>query len=385
MKRTKIIVLIVVLLMFLTACGDREIPVPEQNTPTAVGKKDVEKTVSPIVANPGNDISPSPEMVGKQRLQLEPTKVPTPSVASEKLIIIDADDHISTELQGQHNQDEYVTIKVSFGVCDVDKMFREQYPEVYEAYQMYQNSAGSEYGQFWPTSMIEKYGDRVEELVLKGSELNNTLGAKWYAEQEAAFFSRHPELEKCKIGGFQSIELKLCYKDLATILSDPAVEMITPIDKEWHKPHVVGMYQGKEVYDLTAKVTRAFLCEDPISGRIDSDVYGLSEIDDNAFLRVSFVLQKGYEDSDDEGRVKLDAAFETLMGYDWPVVELVDVGRPLSTPCGTSGRYLTVLATKEQLENIVIPDTSLYYFVCWEGYIRGTFLESEDGSVLAED
>lgn len=385
MKRLHAIVLIVALLAVLVGCGDKERPVPGQKTPTGVDEKNETENTPTIVTVPEDEISPSPEAVGRQRLQLEPTKVPTPTSKPTNPIEIAADTRVDSKLQGVHDAEEFVTVNVSLGFCDLDKLFKEQYPEVYDAYRMYKEATDYEYGKPWPTAAYEKYGDRLEELVLQGSELNNTLPRIWYDEQETAFFSRHPELERCKTGGFLSIDMKLCYRDLAEIISDSAVEKIAFNDTEWHKPHVVGVYQGKEVYDLTAKVTRAFLpVERDALGEIDIDVYGLSEIDDNAFLRISFVLQKGHKDSEEDGRAKLDVAFETLMGYDWPVVELVDVGRPISTPCGGNGRYLTVLATRQQLESIVIPDPSISYYVCWEGYICGTFLELEDGSPLAE-
>lgn len=170
--------------------------------------------------------------------------------------------------------------------------------------------------------------------------------------------------------------------DLVAIISDSAVEKIAFNDTEWHKPHVVGVYQGKEVYDLTAKVAKAVLPVEPAEPSIiDIDVDGLSEIDDNALLRVSFVLNKSHEDPKEEGKVKLDAAFEALMGYDWPIVEFVEVSRPDSW----CERYLTVLATKQQLETLVVPDTSIYYDVYWEGYIRGALSDLEDGSVLPEE
>jgi hypothetical protein len=92
-------------------------------------------------------------------------------------------------------------------------------------------------------------------------------------------------------------------------------------------------------------------------------------------------LNKSHEDPEEEGKAKLDAAFEALMEYDWPIVELVDV----STPGSWCERYLTVLATKQQLENIAVPDTSIYYHVYWEGYVRGALSDLEDGSVLPEE
>ena len=69
------------------------------------------------------------------------------------------------------------------------------------------------------------------------------------------------------------------------------------------------------------------------------------------------------------------------MGYDWPIVEFVEVSRS-DNWCAS---YLTVLATKQQLENIVVPDASIYYHVCWEGYIRGALSELDEGSVLPEE
>ncbi len=388
MKRTRVIALAFVLSMLLTGCGDYKTPVSEQVKPTSGEKIDEEIKPSLKVADSARDVSPSPEAVEtiieqKGRLKLDPTNIPSPSptVPAERMISIPVDSRLSGELQGEHDADEFVTVNVSLGMCDVDRLFKEQYPEVYDAYQMYKEATDYEYGKPWPTAAYEKYGDRLEELVLQGRELNNTLGRIWYEEQEAAFFSRHPELERCKTGGFLSIDMKLYYRDLVAIISDSAVEKIAFNDTEWHKPHVVGVYQGKEVYDLTAKVTRASLAVEPDLGVINSDVYGLSEIDDNAFLRVSFVLYKGYEDSEAEGKVKLDTAFETLMEYDWPIVELVDV----STQDSWCKRYLTVLATKQQLENIAVPDTSIYYSVYWEGYIRGALSELEDGSVLPKE
>lgn len=381
MKWMRVLVLIVVLTMVLSGCGDYERPVSEQKAPASGDQKSTETVSVQKTEGQGNDISPSTEVKGSLRIQLEPTKVPSPTPEPTNPIEIAADARVDVKLQGLHDADEFVTVNVSLGICDVDKLFKEQYPEVYDAYQMYKEATDYEYGKPWPTAAYEKYGDRLEELVLQGSELNNTLPRIWYDEQETAFFNRHPELERCKIGGFRSIDMKLCYRDLAEIISDSAVEMITPIDTEWHKPHVVGIYRGKEVYDLTAKVAKAVLPVEPAEPSIiDIDVDGLSEIDDNALLRVSFVLHKNHEDSEEEGRVKLDAAFEALMEYNWPIVELVDV----STPGSWCERYLTVLATKQQLEDIVVPDTSIYYSVYWEGYIRGTLSELEDGAVLVE-
>ena len=381
MKRIRVLVLIVALAMVLTGCGDYERPASEQKTQASGAEKSVETDSVQKAESQGNDISQSPEVKERPRLQLEPTKVPTPTPKPTKPIEIAADTRVDAKLQGVHDAEEFVTVNVSLGFCDLDKLFKEQYPEIYDAYRMYKDATDYEYGKPWPTAAYEKYGDRLEELVLQGSELNNTLPRIWYDEQETAFFNRHPELERCKIGGFRSIDMKLCYRDLAEIISDSAVEMITPIDTEWHKPHVVGIYRGKEVYDLTAKVTKASLDVEPDLGVINSDVYGLSEIDDNAFLRVSFVLYKGHEDSEAEGKVKLDAAFEALMEYDWPIVEFVEVSRP-DNWCAS---YLTVLATKQQLENIAVPDTSIYYHVYWEGYVRGALSDLEDGSVLPEE
>ena len=381
MKWMRVLVLIVVLTMVLSGCGDYERPVSEQKAPASGNQKSTETVSVQKTEGQGNDISPSPEVKGSLRIQLEPTKVPSPTPEPTNPIEIASDARVDIKLQGLHDADEFVTVNVSLGMCDVDKLFKEQYPEVYDAYQMYKEATDYEYGKPWPTAAYEKYGDRLEELVLQGSELNNTLGRIWYEEQEAAFFSRHPELERCKTGGFLSIDMKLCYRDLVAIISDSAVEKIAFNDTEWHKPHVVGVYQGKEVYDLTAKVTRASLDVEPDLGVINSDVDGLSEIDDNAFLRVSFVLYKGHEDSEAEGKVKLDAAFEALMGYDWPIVEFVEVSRPDSW----CERYLTILATKQQLEDIVVPDTSIYYSVYWEGYVRGALSDLEDGSVLPEE
>ena len=381
MKWMRVLVLIVVLAMVLTGCGDYERPASEQKTQASGAEKSVETDSVQKAESQGNDISQSPEVKERPRLQLEPTKVPTPTPKPTKPIEIAADTRVDAKLQGVHDAEEFVTVNVSLGFCDLDKLFKEQYPEIYDAYRMYKDATDYEYGKPWPTAAYEKYGDRLEELVLQGSELNNTLPRIWYDEQETAFFNRHPELERCKIGGFRSIDMKLCYRDLAEIISDSAVEMITPIDTEWHKPHVVGIYRGKEVYDLTAKVTKASLDVEPDLGVINSDVYGLSEIDDNAFLRVSFVLYKGHEDSEAEGKVKLDAAFEALMEYDWPIVEFVEVSRP-DNWCAS---YLTVLATKQQLENIAVPDTSIYYHVYWEGYVRGALSDLEDGSVLPEE
>ena len=382
MKRIRVLVLIVALTMVLSGCGDYERPVPEQKTPTSSDEKSTETVSVQKAESQGNDISQSPEVKERPRLQLEPTKVPTPTPKPTKPIEIAADTRVDAKLQGVHDAEEFVTVNVSLGFCDLDKLFKEQYPEIYDAYRMYKDATDYEYGKPWPTAAYEKYGDRLEELVLQGSELNNTLPRIWYDEQETAFFNRHPELERCKIGGFRSIDMKLCYRDLAEIISDSAVEKITPIDTEWHKPHVVGVYQGKEVYDLTAKVAKAVLPVEPAEPSIiDIDVDGLSEIDDNALLRVSFVLNKSHEDPEEEGKAKLDAAFEALMEYDWPIVELVDV----STPGSWCERYLTVLATKQQLENIAIPDTSIYYHVYWEGYVRGALSDLEDGSVLPEE
>ena len=381
MKRIRVLVLIVALTMVLPGCGDYERPVSEQKTQASGTEKSVETDSVQKTEGQGNDMSPSPEVKAKSRLQLEPTKVPSSTPEPTNPIEIAADTRVDAKLQGVHDAEEFVTVNVSLGFCDLDKLFKEQYPEIYDAYRMYKDATDYEYGKPWPTAAYEKYGDRLEELVLQGSELNNTLGRIWYEEQEAAFFSRHPELERCKTGGFLSIDMKLCYRDLVTIISDSAVEKIAFNDTEWHKPHVVGVYQGKEVYDLTAKVTRASLDVEPDLGVINSDVYGLSEIDDNAFLRVSFVLYKGYEDSEAEGKAKLDAAFEALMGYDWPIVEFVEVSRPDSW----CERYLTILVTKQQLETLVVPDTSIYYHVYWEGYVRGALSDLEDGSVLPEE
>ena len=382
MKKMRTFVLVVALAMVLSGCGDYERPVPEQKTPTSSDEKSTETVSVQKAESQGNDISQSPEVKERPRLQLEPTKVPTPTPKPTKPIEIAADTRVDAKLQGVHDAEEFVTVNVSLGFCDLDKLFKEQYPEIYDAYRMYKDATDYEYGKPWPTAAYEKYGDRLEELVLQGSELNNTLGRIWYEEQEAAFFSRHPELERCKTGGFLSIDMKLCYRDLVTIISDSAVEKIAFNDTEWHKPHVVGVYQGKEVYDLTAKVTKAVLPVEPAEPSIiDIDVDGLSEIDDNALLRVSFVLNKSHEDPEEEGKAKLDAAFEALMEYDWPIVELVDV----STPGSWCERYLTVLATKQQLENIAIPDTSIYYHVYWEGYVRGALSDLEDGSVLPEE
>ena len=382
MKWMRVLVLIVVLTMVLSGCGDYERPVSEQKAPASGDQKSTETVSVQKTEGQGNDISPSPEVKGSLRIQLEPTKVPSPTPEPTNPIEIAADARVDVKLQGLHDADEFVTVNVSLGICDVDKLFKEQYPEVYDAYQMYKEATDYEYGNPWPTAAYEKYGDRLEELVLQGSELNNTLPRIWYDEQETAFFNRHPELERCKIGGFRSIDMKLCYRDLAEIISDSAVEMITPIDTEWHKPHVVGIYRGKEVYDLTAKVAKAVLPVEPAEPSIiDIDVDGLSEIDDNALLRVSFVLNKSHEDPEEEGKAKLDAAFEALMGYDWPIVEFVEVSRPDSW----CERYLTVLATKQQLETLVVPDTSIYYHVYWEGYVRGALSELEDGSVLPEE
>lgn len=382
MKRMRVLVLIVVLTMVLSGCGDYERPVSEQKTQASGTEKSVETDSVQKTEGQGNDMSPSPEVKAKSRLQLEPTKVPSPTPEPTNPIEIAADARVDVKLQGLHDADEFVTVNVNLGICDVDKLFKEQYPEVYDAYQMYKEATDYEYGKPWPTAAYEKYGDRLEELVLQGSELNNTLGRIWYEEQEAAFFSRHPELERCKTGGFLSIDMKLCYRDLVTIISDSAVEKIAFNDTEWHKPHVVGVYQGKEVYDLTAKVTKAVLPVEPAEPSIiDIDVDGSSEIDDNALLRVSFVLNKSHEDPEEEGKAKLDAAFEALMGYDWPIVEFVEVSRPDSW----CERYLTVLATKQQLETLVVPDTSIYYDVYWEGYIRGALSDLEDGSVLPEE
>lgn len=381
MKRMRVLVLIVVLTMVLSGCGNYERPVSEQKTPASSDEKSTETVSVQKAESQENDISPSVEVKERSRLQLEPTKVSSPTPEPTNPIEIAADTRVDVKLQGLHDADEFVTVNVSLGMCDVDKLFKEQYPEVYDAYQMYKEATDYEYGKPWPKAAYEKYGDRLEELVLQGSELNNTLGRIWYEEQEAAFFSRHPELERCKTGGFLSIDMKLCYRDLVAIISDSAVEKIAFNDTEWHKPHVVGVYQGKEVYDLTAKVTRARLDVKPDLGVINSDVYGLSEIDDNALLRVSFVLNKSHEDPEEEGKAKLDTAFEALMGYDWPIVEFVEVSRPDSW----CERYLTVLATKQQLETLVVPDTSIYYDVYWEGYIRGALSDLEDGSVLPEE
>ena len=382
MKWMRVLVLIVVLTMVLSGCGDYERPVSEQKAPASGDQKSTETVSVQKTEGQGNDISPSPEVKGSLRIQLEPTKVPSPTPEPTNPIEIAADTRVDAKLQGVHDAEEFVTVNVSLGFCDLDKLFKEQYPEIYDAYRMYKDATDYEYGKPWPTAAYEKYGDRLEELVLQGSELNNTLPRIWYDEQETAFFNRHPELERCKIGGFRSIDMKLCYRDLAEIISDSAVEMITPIDTEWHKPHVVGVYQGKEVYDLTAKVAKAVLPVEPAEPSIiDIDVDGLSEIDDNALLRVSFVLNKSHEDPEEEGKAKLDAAFEALMGYDWPIVEFVEVSRPDSW----CERYLTVLATKQQLETLVVPDTSIYYHVYWEGYVRGALSELEDGSVLPEE
>ena len=381
MKRMRTFVLVVALAMVLTGCGDYERPASEQKTQASGAEKSVETDSVQKTESQGNDISQSPEVKERPRLQLEPTKVPTPTPKPTKPIEIAADTRVDAKLQGVHDAEEFVTVNVSLGFCDLDKLFKEQYPEIYDAYRMYKDATDYEYGKPWPTAAYEKYGDRLEELVLQGSELNNTLPRIWYDEQETAFFNRHPELERCKTGGFLSIDMKLCYRDLVAIISDSAVEKIAFNDTEWHKPHVVGVYQGKEVYDLTAKVTRARPDVEPHLGVINSDVYGLSEIDDNAFLRVSFVLYKGYEDSEAEGKVKLDAAFEALMEYDWPIVEFVEVSRP-DNWCAS---YLTVLATKQQLETLVVPDTSIYYHVYWEGYVRGALSDLEDGSVLPEE
>lgn len=381
-KRAVSITMMIILVLFLTGCGDYERPASEQKTQASGAEKSVETDSVQKAESQGNDISQSPEVKERPRLQLEPTKVPTPTPKPTKPIEIAADTRVDAKLQGVHDAEEFVTVNVSLGFCDLDKLFKEQYPEIYDAYRMYKDATDYEYGKPWPTAAYEKYGDRLEELVLQGSELNNTLPRIWYDEQETAFFNRHPELERCKIGGFRSIDMKLCYRDLAEIISDSAVEMITPIDTEWHKPHVVGIYRGKEVYDLTAKVAKAVLPVEPAEPSIiDIDLDGLSEIDDNALLRVSFVLNKSHEDPEEEGKAKLDAAFEALMEYDWPIVELVDV----STPGSWCERYLTVLATKQQLENIVVPDTSIYYHVYWEGYVRGALSDLEDGSVLPEE
>ena len=375
-------VLVVALAMILTGCGDYERPVPEQKTPTSSDEKSTETVSVQKAESQGNDISQSPEVKERPRLQLEPTKVPTPTPKPTKPIEIAADTRVDAKLQGVHDAEEFVTVNVSLGFCDLDKLFKEQYPEIYDAYRMYKDATDYEYGKPWPTAAYEKYGDRLEELVLQGSELNNTLPRIWYDEQETAFFNRHPELERCKIGGFRSIDMKLCYRDLVAIISDSAVEKIAFNDTEWHKPHVVGIYRGKEVYDLTAKVAKAVLPVEPAEPSIiDIDVDGLSEIDDNALLRVSFVLNKSHEDPEEEGKAKLDAAFEALMGYDWPIVEFVEVSRPDSW----CERYLTILVTKQQLETLVVPDTSIYYHVYWEGYVRGALSDLEDGSVLPEE
>lgn len=381
-KRAVSITMMIILVLFLTGCGDYERPASEQKTQASGAEKSVETDSVQKAESQGNDISQSPEVKERPRLQLEPTKVPTPTPKPTKPIEIAADTRVDAKLQGVHDAEEFVTVNVSLGFCDLDKLFKEQYPEIYDAYRMYKDATDYEYGKPWPTAAYEKYGDRLEELVLQGSELNNTLPRIWYDEQETAFFNRHPELERCKIGGFRSIDMKLCYRDLAEIISDSAVEMITPIDTEWHKPHVVGIYRGKEVYDLTAKVAKAVLPVEPAEPSIiDIDLDGLSEIDDNALLRVSFVLNKSHEDPEEEGKVKLDAAFEALMEYDWPIVEFVEVSRP-DNWCAS---YLTVLATKQQLEDIVVPDTSIYYSVYWEGYVRGALSDLEDGSVLPEE
>ena len=334
----------------------------------------------------GNKSIPSMQANSKnQRLKLDPTVVPTPGIIAGTPIKIGSNERVAVELQGIHDANEVVSVSISFRECDVEKIFKEQYPEIYDAYWLWKNSTDYEVGSEWPQEAYEKYGDRLESLVLQGSELANTISDKWYKEQEEAFWERHSELKERKKGGFHSIVLNISYSELEEILDDEGIIKIARVDSELYAPKIVGLYQGKNVYDISAFSARFFEGLRPKPGRVYSDVFGVDSIEEDGFLRVAVVMQEEYSDAGKAGEKKIDTAFVTLRDNGWPIVEEVDLGKNLPIPCGKSGRYITILLTKQQLKDLVVPDSTLYCFVCWEGYLRGAIEGLENGQIISED
>ena len=377
MKKVSLSVVILVLFL-LSGCGDRE----QRNNLSAEEITDPYPSETIQSINTNESVTPTTTIPKKQRLQLEPTTAPTPSIIVKTPITIEPDERLAVELQGIHDANEVVSISISFGNCDVDRIFKEQYPEIYDAYWLWKNSTDYEVGNKWPTKAYEKYGERLETLVLQGSELVNTIGDKWYQERENSFWEQHSELKSRKEGGYHCIILSINYSELEGLLDDAAISQITQVDREAYLPKIVGLYQGKNVYDILVFSSRFFESTQPKPGRVFSDVFGVDGIEEEGLLRVAIVIHEDNSDTVKTDAKRIDAAFEKIKDNCWPIVEEVDFGKALPVPCGGSGRYITVLLTKQQLEDLVVPYPTMYCFVCWEGYLRGAIEGLETGNCI---
>lgn len=193
------------------------------------------------------------------------------------------------------------------------------------------------------------------------------------------------EKKASSIGSESATPTQTVLKHQRLQLEPPAVPTLVQ-DNELHFPRVIGLYQGKNVYDIAVFSSRFFEGIRPKPGRINSDVYGIEKTEDDSYLRVALVIQSDNsgagERENDDG--KISAVFEIIRSSGWPIVEEVDYGKYLPVPCGKNGRYITVLLTRQQLENLSAPDQSLCYFVCWEGYLRGAIEGLDDGQFITD-
>ena len=313
------------------------------------------------------------------KIIIEPTKIPTPAPTeapepnpegvSESDIA-----KISKELKELDGSAEAVEVEIYFGDCyeGGEKLLKERYPEEYAAYSNPDNWNG-------------KQDDKVTELVIKGSELHNTLPLTWYKEQEAEFFKKNPELKNylADTDEYMRLVLRIPYSKMLWLAMDEQVLEILPYEnsKIKYDAQVIGEYKGRKVYDLVYFPGEYGSTDDEHeAGGYDCYLRPdrFAAVDDNDYLRITLEIEDVKEQN---GKIKEGAAekcLEKIRNFGWPVVE--EGKSPYYN-------YITVLVTRPQLlekfpglksmlTSIFITekqevDDSTFINIYYAGYIRG--------------
>lgn len=292
--------MIIMLMLMVTACGDRYIPVNDKTQGgTAQENKQNQQPGESLTETPAsNEISPTIKPIREPvDVTIVPTEIPTPLPTKEPEptpsdITAENRAKIDPALASLNGSGDCELVEVFFGdpYEAGQKMFLERYPEEYTAYYLSKEKG-------------DLFDERTEKLATLGAELHNMLPLTWFQEQEKEFFENYPELKNCvpekKV--YMKLLLNIPYATMLKISKDSHVLMIRPYQDalEDSKPRVIGAYNGRNVYDVEISHEFDYAFDDAEHQGGDFffkfDPAAFREMDDGDYLRIAFVLDADYE------------------------------------------------------------------------------------------
>ncbi|MBP5461281.1 MAG: hypothetical protein J6Y20_04065 [Lachnospiraceae bacterium] len=377
-------------------------PYGETGTPTPTGQ----------ATPPENPATPTPTLTEPVVVLPKKTPTPTQPVTPEPTPTgVTKQDiaKIDKELRSLEETADCAEVMIGFGDEKVEggKLFLERYPQEYCAYWLrrkpWNNWSKKEMEaegcdecavRAWEKNERGKLSDEeFNALANRGAILFIQFPGIWCGEQLDLFFEKYPELKEnrsqaAKLSEFyhKYVVVTVSYAEMLELAMDSQVESITKcVYSGAVLGEVVGEYNGRDVYDVTVSDESVYFNGSvmPQAGQLETKVMaGEVAVLDDAYLRVAFTLCAHYEvreerileqygkssrDPDwdtwiksEEGRNAYDTisreitdpGYEKIRSYGWPVLEEGYGGHNVSRIClsGCSdGRYIIVLATKEQL------------------------------------